>query len=114
MLVTDPQPIPYSNSAKVLVFLYMLDEPDGPMFTAVGFANASEAVCYFRDEWGVEESVWHGIPDQLAGCLDDWIAPVRVFQAADGSREHHRWQRMADGVWVEFAGPTGGYSHQIA
>jgi hypothetical protein len=113
MLVTNPQPSPYRDPDAVLVFAYMIEEPDGPSFTTWAFPDADTALDYLREHWGIGEDGWQVVPDQRRGCQDDWIGPVRIYRDEEGAKVLHRWQRLVDGEWVEFEGPAGGYGLQI-
>jgi hypothetical protein len=114
MLVTNPQPNPHCEPGVVIVYAYMIDEPDGPSFTAWPFVDADTALDYLREHWGIVESAWAIVPDQLPGCQDDWIGQVRIYRDEDGGKVFHRWQRLVDDQWVEFEGPAGGYGLHIA
>lgn len=113
MLVTNPQPHPYRDPEGIIVYAYMLEESDGPSFAAWPFQHAEGALAYLEDRWGITDSAWQVVPDQLPGCQDDWIGPVRIHQEEDGGKVFHRWQRLVDGEWVEFEGPQGGYGLQL-
>ena len=113
MLVSNPQPHPYRDPDAVIVFAYLLQGAEGPSFTAWPFPGTAEALDYLRDAWGIPESAWQIVADQLPGCQDDWIAPVRIYRDEDEGKVFHRWQRLQDGEWVEFDGPVVGYGLQI-
>jgi hypothetical protein len=113
MLVTNPQPSQDRDPDAVIVFAYMIEGPDGPSFTAWPFLDSATALDYLRVHWGIQESDWQVVPDQLPGCQDDWIEPVRIYCAEDGGKVFHRWQRLVEGAWVEFEGPEGGYGLQL-
>jgi hypothetical protein len=42
------------------------------------------------------------------------LGPVRIYRDESGAKGFHRWQRLIDGQWVEFEGPSGGYGLEIA
>jgi hypothetical protein len=113
MLVTNPQSSRYHDPDAVILYAYMIEEPDGPSFTAWVYPDAQAAQDHMQEMWGVAAEAWREVPDQLAGCQDDWIAPVRIARAADGTKLYHQWERLVDGEWVPFDGPGGGYGLQI-
>ena len=111
MLVTNPQD-KFLSPGSVVVYAYMRDEDDGPSFTGWSFEDIESAVERLKD-FGVEESDWREIPNQLPGCQDDWIAAVRVFRTEGDKKVYHRWERLVGDTWEEFQGPSGGYGLQI-
>lgn len=113
LLVTNPQSSSFHNPDAVIVYAYMVEEPDGPSFTARVYPNAEAALADMQDDWGIDEDAWREVPDQLSGCQDDWIAPVRIPRAANGGKLYHQWERLVDGEWVPIDGPEGGYGLQI-
>ena len=109
MLVDNPQRYP----GTVVLYAYMIAEPDGPSFTGWMYENSEDALGHMRESWGVAAADWREVPDQLLGCQDDWIAPVRIPRAEGGGMLFHQWERLEGGEWVPFAGPAGGYGVQI-
>jgi hypothetical protein len=113
MLVTNPQSSRYHDPDAVILYAYMIAEPDGPSFTAWVYPDAEAALDRMREMWGNAAEAWHELPDQIPGCQDDWIAPVRIPRAANGQRLYHQWEQLLDGAWVPIDGPGGGYGLQI-
>jgi hypothetical protein len=111
LLVTNPRDR-FLSPGSVVVYAYMRDEEDGPSFTGWSFPDVEAAVERLLD-FGVQESDWREIPDQLPDCQEDWIAPVRVLRTESGQKVYHRWERLVEGVWQEFQGPSGGYGLQL-
>jgi hypothetical protein len=77
---------------------------DGPPLGFQVFYDATidEVITYFDEECGVEPSVWSPIPDQLPGCLDEWIAPVRAFQDENGKVVAGAYERLESENWIKF------------
>jgi hypothetical protein len=113
MLVTNPQSDQARYCNAVVLYAYMIEEPDGPSFTAWLYPDAEAALDHMREMWGIEAEVWQEIPDQLPGCQDDWIAPVRIPRAANGGKLYHQWEKLVDDEWVPVHGAAGGYGLQI-
>jgi hypothetical protein len=105
MLTTKPQSGPYPPNV-VALFGYMAKDADGPSVMGSLYDDAETALNYVQDLWGVERSHWRTVADQVPGCEDDWLAPVRIFQDEDGVQISGRWQQLVDGCWVEFV-PKG-------
>jgi hypothetical protein len=102
MLVDNPQDERYKGG--VLCFMYRGNE-DGP----------SEAV-HFYDGWTIDQVIveleetcernradWSTIPDQLLGCQDDWIAPVRIARDEQGHPIPGVWEKLVAGQWIRFS-----------
>jgi hypothetical protein len=83
-----------------------------PIHVSDRVPNVAAALADVED-LGMTDLTWQEVPDQLPGCQDDWLGPVRIYRDESGAKGFHRWQRLVDGEWVEFEGPTGGYSLQI-
>lgn len=54
-----------------------------------------------EEEYGISKDAWKVIPDPLANCQDDWIAPVRVIGRNTGTPQWGRLEKLIDGKWVE-------------
>jgi len=60
-------------------------------------ADAKEAAC---EQYGVAEAAWQSIPDPLEGCQQDWIAPVRVKDRAEGNPQWGSFEQLVDDQWL--------------
>jgi hypothetical protein len=78
-----------------VVYAYILDD-DGPAYEPWSFSSHAAALGWLLEN-GVGPLEWSEVPDQVPGCRDDWLAPVRL----DGGR----WMQLMDGNWTEFEGP---------
>src|SRR5262245_42031169 len=102
MLVENPQAPSFRDG--VLCFMYD-GANDGPPVSAhfyEGFTVA-QVVVELEETTGHDPSSWSPIPDQLAGCQDDWIGPVRAVRDDQGKVVHGQWEKNVDDRWVSFA-----------
>lgn len=113
MLVTNPQNEQARYCNAVVLYVYMIEEPDGPSFTAWLYPDADAARERMREMWGIEAEAWQEIPDQFPGCQDDWIAPVRIPRSEDGAKLYHEWEKLVGNEWVPIDAASGGYGLQI-
>jgi hypothetical protein len=91
---------------------YCAEGEDGPSMSATAYPTVQDAL-EDLEELGLTGLQWQEFPDQLPGCQDDWLGPVRIYRDESGAKVFHRWQRLVDGEWVEFEGPRGRYGLQI-
>lgn len=104
MIVTNPQPGWVDPGCGVLFAYFGSDGRDKPAYMRWPFDDFEYAVEYTRETWGVQVAAWREVPDQMPGCLDDWIAPVRLSRIRDGKQWVNRWERFVDGGWIQFEG----------
>lgn len=103
MLVENTQNPKYKGS----VICYMYEgEADGP---PVGYqvfydATIADVVQYLEEACGVERTEWSQIPDQLPGCLEEWISPVRLYRDQNGEHVSGEFERLENGTWTRFHG----------
>ena len=75
---------------------------DGPCDWDLWFSDVRGAEAHCSQAYGLGPEDWQIIPDPLAGCQDDWVAPVRVKGPAEGNPELGTFELLeADGVWRE-------------
>jgi hypothetical protein len=48
---------------------------------------------------------WSVIPDQIPGCQDDWLGPVRAVCDSQGNQVQGEWERLQEEQWVRFTVP---------
>lgn len=114
IIVRNPKSIAYIPDECAVTFAgYYAEGEDGPSMGGWWSDTVEEAKAVIQ-EYSEEPLEWQEIPDQIPGCQDDWIGPVRIYRDESGAKVFHRWQRLVDGQWVEFEGPSGGYGVQIA
>jgi len=99
MLVDNPQDEQYRGA--VVCYAYF-GERDGPSEGChLYYGGPVEQVIEDLEEMtGRSRLSWTVIPDQLPGCADDWIAPVRIAQTERGEPIRGRWERFERGQWV--------------
>jgi hypothetical protein len=91
----------------------MVEERDGPSFTGWLYPDAEAALDNMRELWGIKADAWQEIPDQLPGCQDDWIAPVRIARAANGGKAYDEWETLMGDEWVPIEEVVGAHGLQI-
>jgi hypothetical protein len=99
MLVDNPQDERYRGA--VVCYMYYGSE-DGP---ALGFhlyygGSIDQVIEEIEETTGRSGSSWSVIPDQIAGCADEWIAPVRMARNEQGGLIKGEWEKLEDGEWV--------------
>jgi hypothetical protein len=113
IIVRNPKSVRFiPDECAVLFFGYYSEGEDGPS-TPSEYAPTVEDAMAAIQEYSDEPLHWQEIPDQLPGCEDSWIGPVRIYRGESGAKVYHRWQRFVAGEWREFEGPRGGYGLQI-
>jgi hypothetical protein len=99
MLVEHSQDPRYQ--AGIVCYIY-LQTADGPM--EGGEFYPGYTIEQVQDEleelYALPRSDWIEIPDQLPGCLDDWIAPVRIAVSQTGELLPGQWEQLVEGTWV--------------
>lgn len=99
MLVENPQDEKYAGA--ILCFMYRGEEDGYPETGQLFFGEKVEDVIDYLVENCDASPEWSTIPDQLPGCLDDWIAPVRVSRGKNGEMLQDRFQRLEGDRWIE-------------
>ncbi len=114
IIATNPQSVRYYPEGWVVMFIgYWAEGEDGPSMGGATYPTVEDAFTDLED-LEITGLTWQEFPDQLPGCQDDWLGPVRICRDESGAKVFHRWQRLVNDEWVEFEGPTGGYGLQIA
>jgi hypothetical protein len=114
IIATNPQSASYYPQGWVIMYGgYCAEGEDGPSISATAYPTVEDALAGLED-LGLTGLEWRECPDQLPGCQDDWLGPVRIYRDESGAKVFHRWQRRVDGQWIEFEGPSGDYGLQIA
>lgn len=97
--------IMYACEEGVYVFPCATEE-DGSATGDYWFRSIDEAENFCRNEYGIGTNDWTSVPDPLPGCQDDWLAPVRVKGRDVGEPQWGKYERLENGIWVEFT-PSG-------
>jgi hypothetical protein len=114
IIATNPQSVSYYPEGWVILFIgYCAEGEDRPSMGGSAYPTVEDVLADLED-LEITGLTWQEFPDQLPGCQDDWLGPVRIYRDESGTKVFHRWQRLVDGEWVEFEGPAGGYGLQIA
>jgi hypothetical protein len=101
MIVTDPAQA-WVEPGQGVLFTYA-EVADGPCCCQWPVTDLAFAKQHLRRKFKVPARGWRAVPDQLPGCLDDWLGPVRLTRAAEGAAP--RWERYEGGRWLAFDGP---------
>jgi len=102
MLVTDPRQ-GWVDPGEGVLFTYGSDE-DGPCSCQWPFTDLAHARRYLREKFQIPLDAWIAVPEQLPGCLDDWVSPVRLTRPGPAGADP-LWERYTGGAWVAFDGP---------
>jgi hypothetical protein len=114
IIATNPQSASFYPPGWVIMYGgYQAEDEDGPSMSATAYPTVEDALAELED-LEITGLQWQEYPDQLPGCQDDWLGPVRIYRDESGAKVFHRWQRLVEGEWVEFEGPSDGYGLQIA
>jgi hypothetical protein len=113
IIVRNPKSVQFIPDECALAFFgYYSEGEDGPSSGGEAYPTVECAMAALQ-EFTDEPLKWLEIPDQVPGCEDGWIGAVRIYRNESGAKVYHRWQRLVEGQWVEFAGPRSGYGLQI-
>jgi hypothetical protein len=102
MLVTNPQQ-KWGFPGQGVLFAFHSEE-DGPHSCNWPFKDLDEGKEAAQYNFEIATSEWYEIPDQMPGCLDDWIAPVRIVRESEEAEP--RWERFDGSGWIVFNGPS--------
>ena len=101
MIVTNPAQ-PWVEPGQGVLFTYA-DAEDGPCCCRWPLTDLAFAKQFIRRKFKVPARAWREVPDQLPGCMDDWLGPVRLTRASADAAP--LWERHVGGQWVAFDGP---------
>ncbi|MEG3874464.1 MULTISPECIES: hypothetical protein [unclassified Microcoleus] len=74
---------------------------DGFGIGDIFYQSWRDAEEFCEQEYGISKDAWKFIPDPLANCQQDWIAPVRVIGRNTGTPQWGKLEKLIDGKWVE-------------
>jgi hypothetical protein len=99
LLVDNPQDERYRGC---IVSHTRMDAQDGPPHGGQVYQGYTleELFQEFENDYDVRRDSWKEIPDQLPGCEDGWVGPVRQARNDQGVRIMGLWERLVDGEWV--------------
>lgn len=105
MLVENSQDTRYHGGVVCFIFF---DNIDGPAEAGEFYEGLTVAQVKYelQDHFGIEPDVWNEIADQLPGCQEDWIAPVRIARDKDGEPMIGQWEQLVDQRWVRIPPDT--------
>ena len=79
MLVDNPQDDRYQGG--VVCYMYRgADDEASQGFEVFFGATIAQVIEHLEETCGAPRSDWIPIPDQIPGCLDEWIGPVRAVE----------------------------------
>ena len=90
----------YSGSEGSYLFSYSFEE-DGGCSGDWWFPSIEDAFATATERYHVQRSDWHTIPDPLADCQHDWIAPARIPGRESGNPQWGKLEVLKDGIWVQ-------------
>ena len=102
MLLENPQDSRYQGG--VMMLAYICGPDDGPSDGGSFYAGwtVEEVKAELEELYGFPPSGWIAIPDQIAGCDDAWIEPVRQARDENGREIRGTWEKLVEGQWVRF------------
>jgi hypothetical protein len=101
MLVEKPQDPLYHDGILCSMYDGADDRPPVAVHFFEGF-TAAQVIAELEETSGRAASSWSSIPDQVVGCQDDWLGPVRAIRDEHGKAVRGQWERLEDGQWVRF------------
>src|SRR5262245_20429691 len=98
MLIENPQDERYKGD--ILCSMIRGDEDEAPesVCVFVGF-TIDQVMSELEETCGRDRTNWTQIADQVPGCLDEWIAPVRVARTKERNEIPGVWEMLVDGQW---------------
>jgi hypothetical protein len=102
MLVDNPQDERYKDGVVFFVYFGVEDAPPNGSHFYVG-ATIDQAIEHIEEAWDNPKLEWAVIPDQIPGCLDEWVGPVRKARDESGKSVYRAWERLEDGKWKRFS-----------
>jgi hypothetical protein len=101
LLVENPQDARYRG---YIVSFITLDREDGPPDGGELYEGYTidQLIQELSDDYDLPRSGWVTIPDQIAGCEDSWIAPVRQARNSRGEAIPSTWEQLVGSEWVRF------------
>ena len=96
MIVTNPAQ-PWVEPGQGVLFTYA-DAEDGPCCCRWPLTDLAFAKQFIRRKFKVPARAWREVPDQLPGCMDDWLGPVRLTRASADAAP--LWERHVGGQWA--------------
>lgn len=102
MLVEHLQDPRYKEG--IVCYLFR-DDQDGPAAGAEFFDGCSteQVMREFEETHQVKFGDRVALPDQVPGCDDDWVHPVRGAIGIDGSRIPGVWEKLENGQWIRIS-----------
>lgn len=104
MLVENPQEAKFAGA--IVCFMYRGDDDGVPETAQLFYGETVDGIIDYLVENCDASPNWSAIPDQIPGCLDEWIAPVRVARSQDGSVLHGTLERLEGETWMKFKATT--------
>jgi hypothetical protein len=105
MLVENSQDHRYQGGIICFIFL---DNIDGPAEAGEFYhgLTVEQVKAELEDNFGIQPMAWREIPDQLQGCQDDWISPVRIAKDDRGEQIVGEWELLVDQRWMRITPAT--------
>jgi hypothetical protein len=99
LLVDNPQDEQYRGA--VVCYMYYGEE-DGPALGCHLYSGGSidQVIEELEEISGRSSLSWSVIPDQVPGCADEWIAPVRIARDERGQLIKGAWEKLEGNEWV--------------
>src|SRR5689334_260025 len=93
LLIEHPQDERYRGC---IVSFVAIDKEDGPPDGGQVYEGYTirELIEEFAADYDIDAGAWEAIPDQLPGCEDGWVAPVRAARDAAGNVLAGQWERL--------------------
>jgi hypothetical protein len=101
ILAENPQDETY---AGCIVCYIRTDDRDGPAEGGQVYEGFTieEIILEYESDYGIARSDWIIVPDQVAGCEDAWLDPVRQVRDEGGSIIVGTWEKLIGNQWRRF------------
>src|SRR5690349_15596389 len=81
IIATNPQSVASYPAGWVVMFGgYSAEGEDGPAMMVVATPTVDDAMAELEEVNPGCHREWREYPDQVPGCQDDWLGPVRVYR----------------------------------
>jgi hypothetical protein len=101
LLVEHPQDERYRGHILSFVRIEKHDGPPEGGQVYEGF-TMDQLFQEFEDDYEIKRTDWTALPDQIRGCEDGWVDPVRPARDDQQGIIPGTWERLVGDQWLRF------------
>ncbi len=101
LLVEHPQGEKFRGCILSFIRIEKLDGPPEGGQVYEGF-TIDQLLQEFEDDYEINRADWESLPDQVPGCDDGWIDPVRPARDECQKVIPGTWERLVGNQWLRF------------